>query len=108
MTIEALQAKRARREKTGGDCPFGYRAVPTGRLTKQERPLLALVEDPEEQAVIQRIRDLQADGWSLRRISGKLQELGIPGRRGACTWSPVTLCRIMARERRMIGKQNTG
>lgn len=70
-TVAALAVKRSRGEKTGGDVPFGYRAV-DGRL----KPVAL------EQAVIQRARQLRATGLSLRKVAAKLAVLGFTPRKG--------------------------
>lgn len=62
-TQGAMADLRSKGEKTGGQVPYGYR---TGR---DER---TLIEDEREQAVIALVRQLSADGDSIRVIIGKL------------------------------------
>jgi putative DNA-invertase from lambdoid prophage Rac len=59
------RAQRARGEYLGGSPPFGWRQ-------DGDR----LIEVPEQQAVIGRIRKLHTEGLSLRKISAKLAEEG--------------------------------
>ena len=84
-----LRSGRARKRESGyagdGPPPFGFRAE--GR---------ELVEDPAEQAVLTRIRDLRADGCSLRRIAEVLTEEGFKPKR-ASTWYPGSLRLIVNR-----------
>jgi putative DNA-invertase from lambdoid prophage Rac len=57
---KADQKKRGR--FLGGTAPFGWRVVADG----------ALVEVPEQQATIRKIRQLRQDGLSLRAIAGRI------------------------------------
>lgn len=70
-TTAALAQKRAKGEKTGGDCPYGYTAI-EGRL----------VPSIEEQRAISRIRSLRAEGCSLRGIVAVLQSERYRTRKG--------------------------
>jgi hypothetical protein len=64
----------------------------TGLLT--DRPA-AMIDNPDEQAVIERIRQLRAQGNGLRKICQHLEDLGIPclGKR----WHPSTVASILKR-----------
>jgi site-specific DNA recombinase len=70
-TAAALAQKRFNGEKTGGDCPYGYRNV-EGKL----------VENESEQRVISRIRELREAGYTLRRIVAALESEGFRTRKG--------------------------
>jgi DNA invertase Pin-like site-specific DNA recombinase len=64
-------AKKAAGGYTGGPAPFGYRAVGEGRGAM-------LVAVPEEQKAIERIKQLRAEGMSLRSTALAVsEELGI-------------------------------
>ena len=85
-TRVALQAKRARGERTGGLPPYGWRTAgprvphPTipGRFLPQR-----LEPNPDEAAVIATARQLRDQhGWSLRDITRELTELGKVSRVG--------------------------
>ena len=67
----ALAAKRARGERAG-NVPFGFAAKSDGRL----------VEDPREQAVIALVRELRAEGATVRGIVEALEARGVTGRTG--------------------------
>ena len=83
-TSDALQAKKARGEKTGGNVPFGFEVV-NGKL----------IENVEEQAVISKIRELRANGLSLRKIAEKSNDEGIETKTGKA-WNAMQISRIAA------------
>lgn len=83
-TKDALQAKKARGEKTGGNVPFGFDEV-NGKLVKSE----------EEQATISEIKSLKNKGLSLRKIAEALNGRGIATKNGK-TWTAVQIQRIAA------------
>ena len=71
----------------GGGVPLGFRAE--GR---------ELVEDPDEQAVLARVRELHGAGSSLRQIVAALTVEGFtPKRSRAGTWHPGSLALIVRR-----------
>ena len=82
----ALAHKRTKGEKTGGDVPFGYRA----RAGK-------LYPDAAEQKAVRLIRDLRADGASLRDICRALEAEGIARKNGARSWHPQVVSDILKR-----------
>jgi len=84
-TADALQAKRARGEKCGGDVPYGFDADDAGLLT----------ENPEEQHVITLIQELRGKGFSLRGICQELKVRGYRNRAGRISWKPMTISRIL-------------
>jgi len=83
-TKDALQAKKARGEKTGGNVPFGFNVI-NGKLVKNE----------EEQAIISEIKSLKNKGLSLRKIAGILNEKGIVTKNGKA-WTATQIQRIAA------------
>ena len=83
-TKDALQAKKARGEKTGGNVPFGFNEV-NGKLIRNE----------EEQAIISEIKTLKNKGLSLRKIAEALNEKGIVTKNGK-TWTATQIQRIAA------------
>lgn len=70
-TRAALRAKRARGERAG-NCPFGYRADPTGHLEPDDR----------EQKIIAQVKNARGRGLSERMIAAELHEQGFVGRTG--------------------------
>ena len=83
-TKDALQAKKARGEKTGGNVPFGYEEV-NGKLIRNE----------EEQSIISEIKSLKNKGLSLRKIAEELNARGIATKNGK-TWTATQIQRIAA------------
>jgi DNA invertase Pin-like site-specific DNA recombinase len=87
----ALRLRSGRRQKAHnggyayGSPPFGYRAH--GH---------ELVEYPEEQRTIERMRVLRAAGASFRSIATTLQAEGHAPKRGA-TWHPMTIRQVLSR-----------
>lgn len=87
-----LRMRNGRRAKaaTGGYAygapPFGYRAEGRG-----------LVPDPDEAATVARIRELRAEGSSLRQIAETLTAEGRPTKRGGTVWHPPTVARVLER-----------
>ena len=80
-TAEAMAQKRKRGEKTGGDVPFGYRALDGGRLE----------EDPDEQAALELMRQLREEGESLRQVGAELERRGVLTKRGNTRWHATTV-----------------
>jgi len=70
-TRQALQRKKEKGEKLGGDCPYGY-AVENGRLKPE----------PHEQRVITKTKNLRDKGYSIRQIVAWLSSHGYFNRRG--------------------------
>lgn len=86
-TRSALAVKRARGEKTGGDVPFGYCLDDDGRTL---RP------DPAEARVVDLVRELRADGFTMRGIVARLNDDGVPAR--GARWHLRTVERLLHRE----------
>jgi len=61
-TRKALQVKRDRGEKTGGQVPTGYKAMLNGKLKRDEKG----------QAIIRRIKDMRADKRTYKDIISTL------------------------------------
>jgi DNA invertase Pin-like site-specific DNA recombinase len=80
-TATAMQHKRARREYTGGEPPYGWRVAGDG---------VSLESEPVEQAVIRAAHALRPSGMSLRRIGQHLAADGGSPRNGAA-WHPQTV-----------------
>ena len=84
-TSSALQHKRAKGEKTGGDVPFGYDST-DGRLT----------ENQDEQSIIRIAHSLKERGYSLQRIANHLNSKEYKTKKGA-SWKPSQVQRILKR-----------
>jgi hypothetical protein len=69
-------------------CPFGQQPDPLD-------PSL-LVDCPEEQAALERMRQLRAEGKGAKAITAALHAEGFPYR--GCGWHLTTVRRLLARE----------
>ena len=83
-TTAALQFKKSKGERVG-TLPYGFTEV-DGKL----EPL------PEEQGVIEVVKQLRSQGLSLRKIAAALAERGIRNRAGNLQWTLNTLAKIAA------------
>jgi DNA invertase Pin-like site-specific DNA recombinase len=85
-TRGALKAKKARGEKTGGDCPFGFNED-QGRL----------IPNQEEQNVISEVLDLRdREGFSFQKIADFLNDRDIKTKTGK-SWCRKTVNRLYKR-----------
>lgn len=80
----ARDMKRARGGYASGRPPYGFRASRG-----------SLVEIPEEQAVIARVRELRKKGSSFRAIGERLEADGFSPRTGS-RWHPTTVARLVS------------
>ena len=89
MIALRLRSGRRRKHDNGGYAygspPFGYRAQ--GRQ---------LVEHPDEQATLRRMRELRGAGRSYRDIAARLHGEGHQPKRGT-VWHPMTIRQILSR-----------
>lgn len=83
-TREALRHKGSKGERTG-NLPYGHRLAPDGRH---------LERNPDEQAVLEEIRRLRAQGGSLRAIAAALNRRGYRTRRGTA-WRLESVARVL-------------
>jgi DNA invertase Pin-like site-specific DNA recombinase len=88
-TAARMQAGRRRKAARGG---FAYGAPLYGKRAVHGE----LVDDPAEQRVVARIRELHAAGVSLRQIAQTLDAEGVRPRRGR-RWQDRTVAKIVAR-----------
>lgn len=86
-TRAALAVKRARKEKTGGALPYGYRLAADGR---------ALEPNADEQKTIALVRSLRTEGASIRTIADRLNADGVSAR--GARWYPTSVARLLGRE----------
>lgn len=93
-TASVLRHVRASGRKTGGSVPYGFTADERGYLH----------EDPEEQAVIDRMRELRQQGVSYRKLADQLTSEGLhprgvtsTGTRTSGRWHIRQLVRILGR-----------
>ena len=87
-TKAALEQKRRRGERTGGDVPFGYELASDG---------VHLEAHQDEQRALAIITELHGRGWSLRKICGELERRGIKTKKGNIEWKPMVISRMLKR-----------
>lgn len=83
-TAAALQAKRARGEKTGGTVPYGYTLAADG---------VHLEPVPAEQSIVARARELRAQRLGAQRIAKALTADGFAARNGR-PFTPTQVARM--------------
>ncbi|MCW3472666.1 recombinase family protein [Rhodococcus pyridinivorans] len=87
LIVKRLKSGRRQKVESGGYAtgapPFGQRAIDG-----------ALVEHPEETAVLRQVRAWAAEGVGVRAIARRLNEAGIPSKRGG-RWHPSTVARLV-------------
>lgn len=89
MAVKRLRDGRRRKAEKGG---FAYGSPAFGQRAEGRE----LVDDEREAAALARIRELHADGVSLRGIAATLTEEGHRPKRSD-RWHPQSLARIVAR-----------
>jgi DNA invertase Pin-like site-specific DNA recombinase len=87
-TTAALAILRARGQKTGGGVPYGYRLDADGRT---------LIAIEGEQATIARVRQLAAEGLSLRSAASQLAAEGRVSRTGR-SFAAAQISRMLSSE----------
>jgi len=84
-TREALAAKRARGEKTGGRLPYGFKLDTDGKTLVRS----------EEGVGLDLMLELRAGGMSIRKIAAELNARGVKPR--GAKWHSTTVARILKR-----------
>ena len=80
---------------TGGNCPFGYKFVKSGIITKKGRELVKLEMVPEEIALVRYIFEKTVyDGYGTFRLSEEMNRRGIKTHNGA-RFQPNSINRIL-------------
>ena len=85
-TKAALAAKRKKGEKTGGQAPFGYRLAADG---------IHLEPDSKEQRVVELVKALQVDGYSLRAIADEMNRRNVQAR--GRKWYAMSVSRVLGK-----------
>lgn len=83
-TKDALAHKKGKGERVG-TVPFGFRLAADG---------LHLEENPQEQAIVSRVQELKAAGYTLREIAAELNRQGFTTRRGSA-WQHVYVLNVL-------------
>jgi len=87
-TRSALHHKRRRGERISRHIPYGYDLADDGSR---------LIENPEQQRAIERMRELRGEGKGYHSVARELNREGFKPQR-AKAWSAATCHRIMTRE----------
>jgi DNA invertase Pin-like site-specific DNA recombinase len=85
-----LRSGRRRKAEKGG---YAYGRPPVGFIAVGKE----LVEDPDEQLALGRIRTMRDGGASIRQICAALDAENIPTKTGQGTWQPAVVGRILKR-----------
>jgi site-specific DNA recombinase len=83
-TAGAMQHKKSRGESTG-QVPFGFKLAEDGKT---------LAEDEAEQEAIGIVRQLRAEGLSIRKIVDEMNSRGVPTKEGG-RWHIATVQRVL-------------
>jgi DNA invertase Pin-like site-specific DNA recombinase len=94
-TRAALAAKKARGERRGG-VPYGSRIDPEASKRSEAGRPCRLRPDPAEVEALGSIRRWKSEGASLRAISRRLDEMGVPTK-GGRPWSHTTVRDLLRR-----------
>jgi DNA invertase Pin-like site-specific DNA recombinase len=102
----AFKIKRARGEKLGGWAPFGKLAIQRPEGSDPKTVPVYMVDNPEELAVLERIRTLRAKGLSLRTIVRELNDSKTPCR-GKC-WHLSSVVAVLKLDAGLVEKGSSG
>ena len=89
-TRAALEQKRKKKEKTGGNRPYGHDVVEVDGKKK-------LVENKHEQKTIGLIREIREVGYTLEAIRKELRRRKIKTAKGSTDWKPWTISYLCKR-----------
>jgi site-specific DNA recombinase len=96
-TKDALRHKIKTRSRAG-NVLYGSAIDPTDpRRSKKAMLPVGLVDDPAEQEAIELMRQLRADGMSLRAIADELTRKTIPTKAGQVRWDHSSVRKILSR-----------
>lgn len=87
LIIKRLRGGRRAKAGSGG---YAYGAPSYGYIAVNKE----LVEDPTEMAVLEEMRQWRQAGLGVRGIAARLNERGIPSKRGG-RWHPATVARAL-------------
>lgn len=85
-TKTALAHLKSKGRRVSGKIPFGFDLDADGK---------GLVPNPEEQAALALIRQLRAEGKSLRQIGRELESRGIKTKEGRSRWASNTIRQLL-------------
>ncbi len=94
---DTMNLKRSRGEYLGGNIPFGYSVISVDAPGTKRGTVKRLVPNLNEQATLERIRQLRSNGLGWRRVSKVAQEEGLLNRFGK-PMDPSMLWRMFHQE----------
>lgn len=97
LISKRLRNGRKTKAASGG---YAYGAPAYGQRAEDK----TLTVDSDEAAVLAQMRTWQADGVSIRSICDRLNEAGIPSKRGG-KWHPTTVARLLNPDARASARQ---
>ena len=100
ITVKRLTEGRTAKGKQGG---YAYGAPRYGQRTDDKT---LTVDEREEQNIRQMERWRNEEGISIRAITERLNEQGIPSKRGG-RWHPTTVARLLSTEAREKARQQS-
>lgn len=99
MIVKRLGDGREAKGKRGG---YAFGAPRYGQQALDNE----LIEEEQETAILRQMRQWQTEGSSIRSIAARLNELGIPSKRGG-RWHPATVQRLLSPEARERARQRS-
>lgn len=97
LIVKRLRNGRKIKAAQGG---YAYGAPAFGQKAADK----TLTVDDDEAAVLAKMREWQTEGLSIRAIVAKLNEAGIPSKRGGA-WHPTTVARLLNPDARAAARQ---
>jgi DNA invertase Pin-like site-specific DNA recombinase len=94
-TASALQLRKANRQVYGHP-PYGFDVSADKKN---------LIPNEREQKVLEQIFAWRADGLSLAKVTGRLNDLGVPSKKGG-KWHPATVAHIVNNDLYREGAEN--
>lgn len=99
LIVKRLTEGRTAKGSKGG---YAYGAPQYGQRTEDK----TLTEDEQETAVLEQMRTWQVEGASIRTICARLNEQGVPSKRGG-KWHPTTVSRLLSPDARETARQQS-
>lgn len=99
LIVKRLKSGRRTKAAAGG---YAHGAPAYGQKAEEK----TLVAETTESAVLDRMREWQAEGMSVRAICARLNEAGVPSKRGG-QWHPTSVNRLLSPDARQAARQQS-
>lgn len=99
LIAKRLRSGRKTKAASGG---YAYGAPAYGQKAEEK----SLTTDADEDAVLEQMRAWQAEGVGIRGICNRLNEQGVPSKRGG-KWHPTTVARLLSPDARAAARQQS-